>query len=254
MMSTAARSFGIWSFFLICLHVAGCGDEPEHDGPRLSQQIERREPADPDGPTGGNAAGAERGLHATIDIGKQMVSGSFGGVRFIAERTGKSTARAVFEVRDDLTVTTIIEGPEDGRIELGGLTIDGYGSLTEPEQRALDELLASDLWRALALIPLDLACRPEAPDLEPVVGAALLMPMQMLLKYRFPDLEAELHRLARRSECGHFRGVLSEPDPAKVPSPNVVALTFEQPIPMALGYFPFDGKGGPATTAGRSDR
>jgi hypothetical protein len=130
-------------------------------------------------------------------------------------------------------------GPRRGELSWRGRRLRGGPPLAPADAAALDELARSPLAGALARVPLDLACRPGADELHPALGSALLLPWQMVLAYATVDVPAAVREAAGRSECQHFRG-LSEPTAGRVPSPAVVALSFEAPLPVAAGYFPFD--------------
>ena len=192
------------------------------------------------------AANPARGLRARIDLSRQRVEGRFHQVAFEAERVEGGRARARYWVDgQDASVGVAIEGPERGSIEWRGKTLDGYGPLTDSERETLAQLEQHLPARTLALVPLDLACAPGADKLDPAIAAALLMPFQMRLKYRTPasDVEQTIVRTARHSRCQYFVSPLDERDPARTPSPMVAALSFEQPVPMVYGFFPFDGEG-----------
>lgn len=189
------------------------------------------------------------GLQAAIDIEDQSVSGRFRSLRFEARSVGKGQATASFERVSGMTLVATIEGPKRGTLEWRGASLDGFGPATTEELEVMahyaDRLKADEL----ALIPLDLACLPGADELDPAVGAALLLPWQVLLKYQ-PEGEIPTPReAAASSQCQYLFSPLDAVDMGRVPSPSVVALSTEQPVPAAVGYFPFDREGIPDTPA-----
>jgi hypothetical protein len=192
--------------------------------------------------------------------GDGSTSGRRGVVHFAAgpgEHEGTAEARYRLSGPSDPfgEVTVTIQGPDAGSISYGGLTIDGYGPLTGEEREALEALASSPLADALAMVPLDLACQEGADDLPPEVGAALLMPWQMLLKYLVPERLEVIHAYADRSVCSYFPS-LDEPieDRKPAPSPSIMMLSYETVIPLVYGHFPFDGEGQALTAEANLDR
>lgn len=234
-----------WGVLVISAALSGCGwgtsSAPEDGGAAAGPGVTEAERRSERGAGAPAPATAER-LRADIDPARQRVSGERAAVRFEAERAGAAGARARFEGNREV-LTAVIEGPRRGAILWKDVTIRGMGARAAPELQALAEIEKSFPPRTLALIALDLACAPGADKLDPAVGAALLMPWQMLLKYRASTRAIAPRTLAAESACQHFRRPADERDPRRTPSPTVVALTFERPIPMAVGYFPFDGEG-----------
>src|SRR5690606_6745611 len=97
----------------------------------------------------------------------------------------------------------------------------------------------------LARIPLDLACLPGAEALDPAIGAALVLPWQVLLKYQ-PDGEIPTPpEAAAASTCRHLAPPTGAVDAQRSPAATLLALTREQPFAMAVGYLPLDGEGFP---------
>lgn len=189
------------------------------------------------------------GLRAVINVEDQSVSGRFRSLRFEARLTGEERASATFERIEGMTLVATIDGPKTGTLEWRGASLDGFGPATDDELEVMahyaDRLKADEL----ALIPLDLACLPGADELDPAVGAALLLPWQVLLKYQ-PEGEIPTPReAAASSQCQYLFSPLDAVDMGRVPSPSVVALSTEQPVPAAVGYFPFDREGIPDTPA-----
>lgn len=238
--------------------VLGCGGG-EQEGPARPEEAfgaETGEAAEgraedavsPAGGPEGEGPGRAHGLRAAIDVGAQAVEGELEGVRFEARASGETGAWARFwwQGEADAALAVAVEGPASGSMEWKGVRLDGYGALSAAEEEALLDLEQALPAMTVARIALDLACREGAGELPPAVGAALLMPTQMALKYRTPSaqLAPAIRRMAAQSECQHLRGPLETIDPERSPAPGIVALSDAAPIPLAAGYFPFDGEGG----------
>jgi hypothetical protein len=155
-----------------------------------------------------------------------------------------------FRVTEDGTATFQMEGTPDDQILIaelldkdiasitwGGVIIDGVGPLTDAERQALSNLMESDMVHGLKYIPLDMACRGEQ-----VVSArqlaALLFPLQMRFKYMVEDRVDEALQLMRLSQCAYG----NQEDESPV-NPSLIKLSASQPVPVVIGYFPFDGEG-----------
>ncbi len=119
-----------------------------------------------------------------------------------------------------------------------GQDLDGLGALTGEEQAALDDLMQGDLAQGLALIPLDLACQ-GADAISPAQVAALLLPLQMHIKYHVTDRAAFAAELAAQANCTYDLEETGEPGQ----TPAVILMTSANPVPVVLGYFPFDDVG-----------
>lgn len=232
---------------LIALALVACGGESE---PAPAADVAS---APPDDASITLSSENPDGLQATIDVEQQAVRGRFRRLRFEARSTGEGQATASFERISGMTLVATIGGPKTGTLKWRGTTLDGFGPATAEEIEAMahyaDRLKADEL----ALIPLDLACRPGAEELDPAVGAALVLPWQMLLKYQ-PEGEIPTPpQAAAESQCQHLRSPLDAVDPQRTPSPSVVALSGEQPVPMSVGYLPFDLEGFPQPPPARED-
>ena len=106
------------------------------------------------------------------------------------------------------------------------------------------DLLEHDLGHSLAMIPLKAGCRGEdAPTPRQV--AALLVPLQMRFKYLVAGRAAEMGDLRFYALCEQKTGgewsVL----------PSIVQMNAAAPVPVVLGYFPFDEEGAAEETASR---
>ena len=119
-----------------------------------------------------------------------------------------------------------------------GQDLDGLGILTSDEQSVLDNLLKGELAYSLAMIPLDMACQGE-DAVSTAQVAALLFPLQMRFKYQTPDRSALAAELVGLTSCDYGRE--EEADPAQ--QPTVILMTPADPVPVVLGYFPFDAAG-----------
>ena len=179
-------------------------------------------------------------LEAAIDPAAQRVAGRHGEVRFTVERRGEAGARARFWIDGGPEVETEIAGPRRGELLWRGRRLRGGPPLPPADVAALDELRRSPLAAALERIPLDLACRPGAGRLDPALGAALLLPWQMVLGYATADVPAAVRDSAARSTCEYFRPPTRASESRLATAPAIVELGFEQPLPMAAGYVPFE--------------
>lgn len=126
-----------------------------------------------------------------------------------------------------------------------GQDVDGLGILTSEEQAALDDALKGDLAHGLAMIPMDMACQGK-DAVTPAQVAALLFPLQMRFKYQVTDRSALAGELAALTQCDY--GLEEEGEPGL--HPTVILMTPADPVPVVLGYFPFDEIGAvePVTT------
>lgn len=235
----------LWPGLLIAVVLSvSCGGKSEGSARELGEETAS-------GSTASSRAGASSGvqevtterLQATIDTAAQRVEGRFERLRFSAQRTGAEQAKANFERIENQTLVAVISGPESGYLEWQGTQLDGFGPLSADEAEVFAHLASRFNHERLALIPLDLACQAGADDLDPAVGAALLLPWQMLIKYRGSETEIEIDAAASASYCQHLRRPLEAVDRERIASPSVVALTMEQPMPMATGFFPLDSLG-----------
>ena len=143
------------------------------------------------------------------------------------------------------TLTAVLNDAQSATMTWNGQTWDGYGPLTGSEQAALESLMANDLWDGLEAIPLKAGCRREnAPTPEQV--AALLVPLQMGIKYQIADRAAEMNNLKFYALCElETRGEWN-----KIPS--LVQMSAAAPVPVVVGYFPFDDEGAVEETTSRA--
>lgn len=178
--------------------------------------------------------------------GTYKVNGATKTLQFAAASQGNGKATAFYRFSDGSAEVTIdLQGADKGTITWKGITIDGYGALTSPEATAIQELTSGDLWLAIAVVPLDLGCL--AKDKDPAALAALLMPWQMVLKYKIPDRAEKMQVLSRGSACSYYGNILGSK-----PTSAAVLLSNEDAVPYVYGYFPFDGEGAVETSSSSS--
>ena len=169
--------------------------------------------------------------------GTYNLNGASTPLQFSSTSEGNGKAKASYRLGDgSAEVTVDLQGGDKGTIVWKGITIDGYGPLTPQEEAAIRELASGDLGTALALTPLDLGCL--AKDKDPAALAALLMPWQMVLKYAVPNRTEKMQALAQGSACSYYENLAGSK-----PSPGLVLLSNEDPVPYVYEYFPFDEEG-----------
>ncbi|MBI2638228.1 hypothetical protein HYW83_01420 [Candidatus Peregrinibacteria bacterium] len=130
------------------------------------------------------------------------------------------------------------------------IKLDGFGSLTSKQEKALLNIAAGEYSFALPLISLELGCfdfLDNAIDDQTYITlaamrAAVLFPWQMFIKYNpvySNDLRAEY--LEAYSECKYMTA-----DRYSSPRPqgNALSLSNEDPFPNIFGIFPLDAIGG----------
>ncbi|WP_139792202.1 hypothetical protein [Henriciella litoralis] len=130
--------------------------------------------------------------------------------------------------------------PEAGTLQQGDVLISSHGPLG-PETEALDALAHSPAFEAMVFAALDLACAPEAERLPPATSAALLLPLQLVLKHKIADRKGAFEYYAEASACGYQPA--ENPDRRPAPSEVMVSVPSESLIPAAFGYFPLDSEG-----------
>lgn len=138
---------------------------------------------------------------------------------------------------EDQTLTVDLVDERNATINWGGVTLDGMGELTPTEQRAFSDLMENELVHGLKYIPLDAACQGEEVVTSKQL-AALLVPLQMRFKYLIEDRVSEAKQLMKLTRCAYGNPADSIPvDPA------LIKLSASQPVPVVIGFFPFDGDG-----------
>jgi hypothetical protein len=148
--------------------------------------------------------------------------------------------QATFQVEGALPserLTVSLRDKSSSEMSWSGLTLDGYGALSQDEQSNMQALGNSELWHALSLIPLETACQGE-DQVEPQQLAALLFPLQMYFKYQIAERGTAALELIALSDC-------LDSDEAGNPTAqrSQIYLTAADPIPVVFGYFPFDAEG-----------
>ena len=174
-----------------------------------------------------DAAGLLRGSWRPLGEGDAL--------SFEVSRDGLGGASASFSWPDGTTVSASVSG-EMGWVLVGDVSVDGYGAPSQEERDALDVLRALP-GDGLALLPLDLACAET--DIEPAELAALLLPWQMLLKFT-DERGTVIGDRAAASACSYFPDV---EEPGSAPRPDLLRLSYDNPIPNVFGFFPFDAEG-----------
>lgn len=197
-------------------------------------------------------AGGQPGLSLNPRGADGFVSGSY---QLPDELDGKRVefnvtdyGYATFHLADspDSELLEVNLGEEnDASLTWSGKTLDGMGELTESEAAALENLLKSDLLQAVSMIPLEMACQAEG-TLDVNQLAALLVPLQMHFKYNVTGRQAEALSLIALSECNYIH---SEDNQTKFSSP--ILFSPSNPVPVVLGYFPFDAEGAVESPAAR---
>jgi hypothetical protein len=134
-----------------------------------------------------------------------------------------SLGQDVLSIRTDSTMAAIT---------WKGVTIDGFGALTQTEEQALQSLAQSGLAEALAMIPLDASC--GAVELDPAAAQALLLPWQIVLKYSSCHSASDARAMGEKSACSYFNNL----DTTKMP--KYIFMSKNDPIPYVFGSAPFD--------------
>lgn len=225
---------------------------PEPDPVPAVASVSGPEPEPAAEPAVQAAPEADAQLAYQVLEGGHRVEGRFGPVRFEAwadGTDGADGAHARFWLdgseggpSEDRTLAVRIASEVEGRVEWSGLAFDGQGPLPGDQVAVLEALAGGSMAQALARIPLDLACRADAEPVPAPVGAALLMPWQLLLKYAIDQPTEAARAQALQSTCGYF-GRRTAAGDLVAPHPHLLMLSREQPIPMALPYLPLDGAG-----------
>ncbi|MBC7172902.1 MAG: hypothetical protein H5U40_10760, partial [Polyangiaceae bacterium] len=171
------------------------------------------------------------------------VRGRRGDVTFEAQRVGESGAVATFtigspEARVSVVEARIADGVH-GTLAIDGVVFDGTGNLTTEEATALRRLALDVSFEALALVPLDLVCDDEVPDL--VVLAALVVPWQAVSKYETANRLDQVAAFESASHCRHLSSATDSDDVR--PAARFPLLSNGQAVPAAFGHLPFDAEG-----------
>ncbi len=154
---------------------------------------------------------------------------------FEASPDGKAAFRHSGSTGSDQLVVDISDEVSGG-MQWSGISLDGFGELSPSERTALEDL-GSDLLTGISLIPLELGCLGEEA-IDPHQLAALLFPLQMHYKYQVADRSAYTMELLSLSTCDYSRQ-LEEPSAGG----SAIYLSPANPIPVVIGYFPFDADG-----------
>jgi hypothetical protein len=136
-----------------------------------------------------------------------------------------------------------VETPTTGHLIWKGMQIDGNGALTREEEAALAEMATSELYSAIMMVPLEIACSATVDPASPAL-AALLLPWQLVLKYLESERGEAVRRVADGVTCSFFPESNSKQPPGgDSPKQAAFILSNEAPLPVVLGYFPMDADG-----------
>jgi hypothetical protein len=190
-----------------------------------------------------------------VSFGTTAVEGGVSG-RCLSYPSGKETAfsaqpmseqgrgSARYEVAGSgQTLDVLIDAPDSGHIIWKGVKIDGKGVLSAEEETALRELAASELFRAMTMAPLEVACSAVSDPSSPAL-AALVLPWQMTLKYLESDAVGAARMATHDASCAFFPDQKTGP-PTGGPSAKQATLILSNaaPLPVVFGYFPMDAEG-----------
>lgn len=188
--------------------------------------------------------GDKQGLTLYTNLNDGSVSGNYqyynvaGGYKLFY--TVSEDGKASFNLDGDSSpgILTIDLADElNASLTWEGVTMDGIGELSADERAAFDELMDSDLVHGLKYIPLDAACQGK-DDLSPQQIASLLFPLQMRFKYQITNRQEEAQHIAALSKCDYM---ISEEYSAQ--DSSLIQLSPSSPVPVVIGYFPFDAEG-----------
>jgi len=161
--------------------------------------------------------------------------GSEVSITFEAYPDGKAYIQQIGDGGSEQLVVDLSDEDSSG-MQWSGINLDGFGGLSPSERTALEDL-GSDLLTGLSLIPLDLGCLGEEA-IDPHQLAALLYPLQMYYKYQVADRSGYTMELLSLSTCDYSRQM----EDISVGG-SAIYLTPANPIPVVIGYFPFDVDG-----------
>jgi hypothetical protein len=184
------------------------------------------------------------GLTISRNIKDGSVSGNYrtGNQRILFSVTADGIA--TFETDTSSNADKVVVDMRDETIAFlnwQGIDFDGFGELSPDDQQALKSLLVSQLAPGIAMIPLDAACQGE-DVIDDKQLAALLFPLQMQLKYIISDRTSKAMDLMHLSQCDYgLRDNESLENNTK--NSSIIYFSPSNPIPVVLGYFPFDEEG-----------
>jgi hypothetical protein len=139
------------------------------------------------------------------------------------------------EAPDSGVLEVDLRNTESASLRWGEVVLDGLGALTSEELNALNEVLSGDLNFGLLMVPLDVACQG---DVDPVQVAALLYPLQLRFKYQEANRPEMAKLLASLSACNY-----GGEENLSLGSASLIQMMPSSPVPVVLGYFPFDPEG-----------
>lgn len=174
----------------------------------------------------GSVSGNYRSGNQSIEF-----SVSSDGLATFQTGNGTDTEKLVVDLRNETTAT----------FNWQGTTIDGLGELSSEEIQHLNDLFASQLATGLSMIPVDAGCQGDEM-IDDKQLAALLFPLQMQFKYQISDRTSKALDLIQSSQC--YYGLLEEENTENnTKNVSSILLSASNPIPVVLGYFPFDEVG-----------
>lgn len=153
------------------------------------------------------------------------------GIATFETDTSSNADKVVVDMRDETAAA----------LNWQGMDFDGIGELSSQEQQSLKDMLISPLAAGIAMIALDAGCQGDE-IIDDKQLAALLFPLQMQFKYLYSDRTANAIGLISQSQCNY--GTLEfEPDGNNSKNSSIIYFSPSNPIPVVLGYFPFDETG-----------
>ncbi|HSM25664.1 MAG TPA: hypothetical protein VK856_12435 [Anaerolineaceae bacterium] len=144
---------------------------------------------------------------------------------------GSNAEKLIVDMRNDTEAT----------LNWQGMDLDGIGDISADEQQTLQSLLVSQLAPGITMIALDAGCQGDE-IIDDKQLAALLFPLQMQLKYIISDRTSKAMDLMHLSQCDYgLRDNESLENNTK--NSSIIYFSPSNPIPVVLGYFPFDEEG-----------
>lgn len=177
-------------------------------------------------------------VSGTYRTGNQSIifSVSSDGVATFQAGKGADIEKLIVDMRDETKTA----------INWQGAIIDGLGELSSEEVQSLNDLVVSQVAPGLDIIPIDAGCLGEEIINDKQL-AALLFPLQMQFKYQISDRTSKAIELMQLSQCfyGALEGEMAENN---FKNSSSILLSPSNPIPVVLGYFPFDEVGAMASS------
>jgi hypothetical protein len=159
-------------------------------------------------------------------------------VDFAAELSTEGVASARYSTTD-IEISIRLDAVQ-AELVLDGVSIDGFGALTESERSTLERLASSSLYESLIIVPLEVGCETSSVETR-LHRAALVFPWQLLIKHGLAPSGAPYE-----SSCEYVTWHGEVDGIAEV---HGLELDSERSVPYVFGIFPFDAEG--ATDDGR---